>query len=294
MSAGPSRPPAPASTEEVVSGEDYVPYIHASNTDVPEFTTQVLVLGLIQAVFFGLADGYLGLKIGLTVSASIPAAVISMAILRGILKRGSVLENNLVQNMASVGESLAAGAVFTLPALYLLQDWLIKNNHEVLFTPSWFKSFAIACLGGMMGILFMIPLRRYLIVKEHGKLRYPEGTACAEVLMAGDKSKGARPWFLESAETERVMNVAMAVATEVAVLRERLDTLERLLEAKGLIDRSAVEAYEPDEAAAEERQLWHARYAARILRIFQQELDAIAKPGDNTPMHRIADEINEM
>ena len=187
MSAGPSRPPAPASTEEVVSGEDYVPYIHASNTDVPEFTTQVLVLGLIQAVFFGLADGYLGLKIGLTVSASIPAAVISMAILRGILKRGSVLENNLVQNMASVGESLAAGAVFTLPALYLLQDWLIKNNQEVLFTPNWFKSFAIACLGGMMGILFMIPLRRYLIVKEHGKLRYPEGTACAEVLMAGDE-----------------------------------------------------------------------------------------------------------
>lgn len=188
MSAGP--PPAAhdsaATNEPTVRGEDYVPYVRADE-NVPEFTLQVLVLGLIQAVFFGLADGYLGLKIGLTVSASIPAAVISMAILRGILKRGTVLENNLVQNMASVGESLAAGAVFTLPALYLLQDWLVKNNQEVLFTPGWFKSFAIACLGGLMGILFMIPLRRYLIVKEHGKLRYPEGTACAEVLMAGDE-----------------------------------------------------------------------------------------------------------
>lgn len=121
-----------------------------------------------------------------------------------------------------------------------------------------------------------------------------DASAVNDVLMAGDKSKGARPYFLESAETERVMNVAMAVATEVAVLRERLDTLERLLEAKGVIDRSAIEAYVPDDAAAEERQLWHARYAARILRIFQQELDAIARPENNTPMHRIADEINEM
>ena len=188
MSAGP--PPTleheASPLETGVRGEDYIPYVRADE-NTPEFTLQVLVLGLVQAVFFGLADGYLGLKIGLTVSASIPAAVISMAILRGILKRGTVLENNLVQNMASVGESLAAGAVFTLPALYLLQDWLIKTNQEIFFSPGWFKSFAIACLGGMLGILFMIPLRRYLIVKEHGKLRYPEGTACAEVLMAGDE-----------------------------------------------------------------------------------------------------------
>lgn len=202
MSAGP--PPVQHETsplESGVRGEDYIPYIRADE-NVREFTLQVLVLGLIQAVFFGLADGYLGLKIGLTVSASIPAAVISMAILRGILKRGTVLENNLVQNMASVGESLAAGAVFTLPALYLLQDWLVKNNQEQIFSPGWFKSFAIACLGGLMGILFMIPLRRYLIVKEHGKLRYPEGTACAEVLMAGD----------EGGEQARTVFTALGIA----------------------------------------------------------------------------------
>jgi len=121
-----------------------------------------------------------------------------------------------------------------------------------------------------------------------------DASAVNDVLMAGAKSKGARPYFLESDETERVMNLAMAVATEVAVLRERLHTLERMLEAKGIVDRADIEAFVPDDAAAEERQLWHARYAARILRIFQQELDAIARPGDNTPMHRIADEINEM
>jgi putative OPT family oligopeptide transporter len=191
MSAGPatidrSDQHEGASPLEEVSGENYVPYVKPEE-NVREFTLQVLILGLCQAVFFGLADGYLGLKIGLTVSASIPAAVISMAVLRGILKRGTVLENNLVQNMASVGESLAAGAVFTIPALYLLQDYLVKTGEPLTFSPSWFKSFFIACLGGMMGILFMIPLRRFLIVKEHGKLRYPEGTACAEVLMAGDE-----------------------------------------------------------------------------------------------------------
>lgn len=176
----------PSPLDVTVSGEEYVPYIRAEQ-NVPELTFKVLVLGLCQAVFFGLADGYLGLKIGLTVSASIPAAVISMAILRGVLKRGTVLENNLVQNMASVGESLAAGAVFTIPALYLLQHHLTMTSQTAAFSPDWLKSFFIACLGGMMGILFMIPLRRYLIVKEHGKLRYPEGTACAEVLMAGDE-----------------------------------------------------------------------------------------------------------
>ncbi|MBM3462278.1 MAG: oligopeptide transporter, OPT family [Armatimonadetes bacterium] len=169
-----------------VSGDEYVPYVPAEQK-VPEFTFQVLVLGIFQAVFFGLADGYLGLKIGLTVSASIPAAVISMAILRGLLKRGTILENNLVQNMASVGESLAAGAVFTIPALYILQDFLQKSGQPDVFSPNWYKAFFIACFGGIMGILFMIPLRRYLIVREHGRLRYPEGTACAEVLMAGDE-----------------------------------------------------------------------------------------------------------
>lgn len=121
-----------------------------------------------------------------------------------------------------------------------------------------------------------------------------DSSAVNDVLMAGDKSKGARPYFMDSPETERVLNVAMSIATEVAVIRERIDTIERLLEAKGVLNRKDIETYVPDDAAAEERQLWHARYAARILRIFQQELDAIARPENNTPMHKIADEINEM
>jgi hypothetical protein len=121
-----------------------------------------------------------------------------------------------------------------------------------------------------------------------------DASSVNDILMAGDKSKGGRPYFMNSPETERVLNIAMAVATEVAVVRERLDTIERLLEARGLLSRSEIEAYEPDEAAAEERQRWHARYAARILRSIQQEVDAIAHPGNNTPMQQIADEINEM
>ncbi|MCX8019050.1 MAG: hypothetical protein N2747_00985 [Chitinophagaceae bacterium] len=116
----------------------------------------------------------------------------------------------------------------------------------------------------------------------------------ADILMAGNKSKGKRPYFFNSEETERVLNIAMAAAAEVAVIRERLDTIERLLESKGLLKQSEIEAYEPDDKAAEERQLWHARFAARLLRIIQQEIEAVAKPEENKPMQQIADEINEM
>ena len=165
--------------------EPFKPYV-ASEENLPEFTWTALILGMIQAIFFGVADAYLALKLGMTVGASIPAAVISMSVLRGLLKRGTVLENNLVQNMASVGESLAAGATFTIPALYLLKASL-PPGEAVPFDLSLMQVYFITCVGGLMGILFMIPMRRYLIVKEHGKLRYPEGTACAEVLMAGDK-----------------------------------------------------------------------------------------------------------
>ena len=115
-----------------------------------------------------------------------------------------------------------------------------------------------------------------------------------DVRMAGDKSKGGRPYFFEDPAVERVLNITMAVATEVAVLRERLDTIERLLEKGGFLSRADIEAYRPDDEAAAERQLWHARYTARILRVVQQELEAVAKPDNNVPMHRIADEINEM
>lgn len=166
--------------------EPFRPYV-ADHQRIPEFTPVAVVLGILQAVFFGVADAYLALKLGMTVGASIPAAVISMAILRGILRRGTILENNLVQNMASVGESLAAGAVFTIPALYLLQHHLQQQGAEVPFSLTLGQVYFITCMGGLMGIFFMIPMRKYLIVKEHGRLRYPEGTACAEVLMAGDQ-----------------------------------------------------------------------------------------------------------
>ncbi len=177
--------PAPASAIEV-SGEDFQPHVHPDET-MAEFTPIAIILGTIQALLFGVADAYLALKLGMTVGASIPAAVISMAVLRGMLKRGSILENNLVQNMASVGESLAAGAAFTVPALFLLQAQLLKKGETPPYLISNFNMYFLISLGGLMGILFMIPMRRYLIVKEHGRLRYPEGTACAEVLIAGEK-----------------------------------------------------------------------------------------------------------
>lgn len=115
-----------------------------------------------------------------------------------------------------------------------------------------------------------------------------------DILMAGDKSKGARPYFFEEPAVERVLNIAMAVATEVAVVRERMDTIERLLESKGVLLQSEIEGFVPTDEQADERQLWHARFAARIMRIVQQEVDAIAKPENNTPMRKIADDINEM
>ena len=142
---------------------------------VAEFTLRAVILGVILAIVFGLANAYLGLKVGMTVSASIPAAVISMAVLRGLLRKGTVLENNIVQTIGSSGESLAAGIVFTIPAFFMWN-----------FFPSSWTIILISVLGGFLGILFMIPLRRYLIVQEHKTLPYPEGTACAEILKAGD------------------------------------------------------------------------------------------------------------
>jgi putative OPT family oligopeptide transporter len=156
------------------SGNEYTPYI-AADQIIAEFTPFSFIVGIILAIVFGAANAYLGLRVGMTVSASIPAAVVSMGIVRGILKRDSILENNMVQTIASAGESLAAGVIFTLPALFL---W--KTN------PSIMKISTIAIIGGVLGVLMMIPLRRFLIVKEHGVLPYPEGTACAEVLVAGE------------------------------------------------------------------------------------------------------------
>ena len=134
-------------------------------------------------VVFGAANAYLGLRVGMTVSASIPAAVLSMGIIRVILRRDSILENNMVQTIGSAGESVAAGAIFTLPALFL---WA-ADGVEGIEAPGLFEIFLIALVGGTLGVLFMIPLRKALIVEEHGVLPYPEGTACAEVLLAGEE-----------------------------------------------------------------------------------------------------------
>ncbi|MBN6188186.1 oligopeptide transporter, OPT family [Aneurinibacillus sp. BA2021] len=153
----------------------FVPYV-PPNEHRPEMTWTAIILGGVLAILFGAANAYLGLIVGMTVSASIPAAVISMAILRGVLRRNSILENNTVQTITSVGESLAAGVIFTLPALFI---WKLQ--------PSLTTIAFIALAGGILGIIMMIPLRKALIVKEHGVLPYPEGTACAEVLIAGEK-----------------------------------------------------------------------------------------------------------
>ena len=152
-----------------------------ANKIVPEFTVTSVILGAIIAIIFGAANAYLGLRVGMTVSASIPAAVISMGILRMILKGESILENNIVQTIGSAGESLAAGAIFTLPAMFIwMKEWGIGS-------PSLIEIALIALCGGLLGVFFMIPLRKALIVKEHGVLPYPEGTACAEVLLAGEE-----------------------------------------------------------------------------------------------------------
>ena len=159
---------------------NFKPYIPADNI-VPEFTVTSVLIGLILAVVFGAANAYLGLIVGMTVSASIPAAVISMGIIRVILRRDSILENNMVQTIGSAGESLAAGAIFTLPALFL---WAEEGKIEF---PSILTIFLIALFGGVLGVCFMVPLRQALIVEEHGTLPFPEGTACAEVLLAGEE-----------------------------------------------------------------------------------------------------------
>lgn len=146
-----------------------------------ELTVTALVLGVLLAVVFGAANAYLGLRVGLTVSASVPAAVISMGVLRFVLRRDSILENNMVQTIGSAGESLAAGAIFTLPALYL---WAEERPAE-FSAPELLSVALIALSGGILGVLLMVPLRKSLIVSDK-TLVYPEGLACADVLRAGE------------------------------------------------------------------------------------------------------------
>lgn len=160
--------------------ESFKPYISADRV-LPEFTITSILMGIILAVVFGAANAYLGLKVGMTVSASIPAAVISLGVIRVIMRKSSILESNMVQTIGSAGESLAAGAIFTMPALFL---WAEEGKIEM---PGYMEITLIALFGGILGVLFMIPLRKALIVEEHGVLPYPEGMACAEVLLAGEE-----------------------------------------------------------------------------------------------------------
>ncbi len=176
--------------ENNANNAKYKPVVPAGTT-IAEVTWKALILGSLISVLFGVANAYLGLKFGMTVSASIPAAVISMAILRIFFGRNvTVLENNIVQTVGSAGESLAAGIIFTIPAFFI---WSANEQlaaagyfHEV----SKMQVFWMSMLGGALGILLMIPLRKYLVEKEHGKLRFPEGTACAEIILAGDEGGG--------------------------------------------------------------------------------------------------------
>ncbi len=160
--------------------DEFKPYIPADKI-TPEFTVTSVIMGVLLAIIFGAANAYLGLRVGMTVSASIPAAVISMGVIRVIMKKDSILESNMVQTIGSAGESLAAGAIFTLPVLFL---W---SKEGITEAPSLITISLIALFGGILGVLFMVPLRNALIVKEHGVLPYPEGTACAEVLLAGEE-----------------------------------------------------------------------------------------------------------
>ena len=163
--------------EPEAQDKKFQPYIPAS-TVMPEFTLKAILLGSVFGLIFGAATVYLALTAGLTVSASIPIAVLAIGVFKYIGK-STILENNIVQTIGSAGESIAAGVAFTIPALIFL------SNGESYF--NYFNIFTLSLVGGILGVLFMIPLRRALIVKEHGILPYPEGTACADVLVAGEK-----------------------------------------------------------------------------------------------------------
>jgi OPT family oligopeptide transporter len=169
---------------------EFKPYILPANTTVKEFTVRAVILGALFGILFGAATVYLALKAGLTVSASIPIAVLAISIGRRFLGT-TILENNIIQTAGSAGESVAAGVVFTLPAFLFLSDGIGKGYFN------YWTILMLAIFGGILGVLMMIPLRKSLIVKEHENLPYPEGTACAHVLIAGEKGGDfAKPAFI--------------------------------------------------------------------------------------------------
>ncbi len=168
----------PREAYEAGPGESYPPYIPAER-QIPELTIKAVVFGILIGIVFGAANAYLGLRVGMTVSASIPAAVMAIVLFR-VLRGGTVLETNIVQTIGSAGESLAAGVIFTIPALFIWQQTDPSIRVDLV------EIAVLSLFGGLLGVLFMIPLRRFLIVREHGNLPYPEGLATAEVQVAGE------------------------------------------------------------------------------------------------------------
>ena len=161
---------------------EFKPYVSADQR-LAEFTWRGLVPGILLGIVFGVANAYLGLRAGLTISTSIPIAVLTVAVYRAFV-RGNILEANMSQTIGSASSSVASGVIFTLPALFL---WHIE--------PSLLQMTLLALAGGVLGTLFMIPLRKFLIEREHATLPYPEGTACAEVLVASQGGGRARGVF---------------------------------------------------------------------------------------------------
>ena len=205
---------------------NFKPYVPADKV-TPEFTATSIIMGLILAVVFGAANAYLGLRVGMTVSASIPAAVISMGVIRKLMKKDSILESNMVQTIGSAGESLAAGAIFTMPALFL---WAKEG---VMDQPSLLTVMAIALCGGLLGVLFMVPLRNALIVEEHGVLPYPEGTACAEVLLAGEEGgANASTVFIGMGIAALFKLVVDGIKVVPGVITAKIDALKTELSAE--------------------------------------------------------------
>jgi len=154
-----------------VKGEDYTPFVPITET-MPEATGYSIIMGIIFAIIFAAANTYLGLKVGLTISAGIPGAILATGLLKSIFKRNSILEANYVASLSAVGESIAGGIIFVLPAIILIG-----------FNLSLITVAIVTVIGGIMGVYFIIPVRKYLIVQEHGTLIYPESMAQAEVLV---------------------------------------------------------------------------------------------------------------
>jgi putative OPT family oligopeptide transporter len=212
--------------ERTSSKASFQPFIPAG-TLMPEFTLRAVILGIFFGLVFGAATVYLALRAGLTVSASIPIAVLAISVFKRF-GRSTILENNIVQTVGSAGESVAAGVVFTFPALLFL------TGGEDYFT--YINFFTLAIIGGTIGVLFMVPLRRALIVKEHGNLPYPEGTACADVLIAGEKG-GSMAKHVFSA-----LGIAVAYKSLMSIFGLWKDTPGFAMGRNGLLPNASIAA----------------------------------------------------